>query len=597
MCGIAGVISISKDVDLSVIKNMTDSIAHRGPNGEGQYKHEHFAFGHRRLAIVDLSEAGHQPMHYNDRYTITYNGEVYNHPELREELEQHGYVFKSHTDTEVIMAAYDFWGKECLNKFNGMWAFVIYDKQTNKFFIARDRFGIKPLYYFQNDDKFIFASEIKAILAHPEVKPEANIAYLADYVESGAKEYIKETAFNKIHRFPFAHYIESSPTELISKLNPIRFWSLKPNLKKEKFSKEKAQKLSEQYYSLLSDAVKIRLRADVKVGSALSGGLDSSSIVYLVNQHLKEAGKEELQETFSNIYTEEETKNCDESKFINLLAKALSVNSNQIEPQLNEIALEYPKMIRSMESPPESTCMSGKYTFKKVAQSDVRVTLDGQGADEQLGGYFTYLPTYLLSLNVFDFYKNFIHLIKLPNTARFLVFTFFLYHFLVFFGEKYTKKLVLIIKRRKLYLNLNEQMVDDLSGSLVNLLHYGDSHSMEYSIESRMPFMDYRVVEFLASIPVSYKMHGGWTKYIARLAFSNRLPDEITWRKDKMGWNMPSEYWFSKTYLRKWLEDKVSNSRLLSKVDIERNTNNLSVIKKMRLLNYAIWEECFFEKK
>lgn len=595
MCGIAGVISISKNIDLSVVKNMTDTIAHRGPDGEGQYKFENFAFGHRRLAIVDLSEAGHQPMHYKDRYTITYNGEVYNHPELREELEQQGYTFYSHTDTEVIMAAYDFWGKECLNKFNGMWAFVLYDKQTNKFFIARDRFGIKPLYYFQNDDKFIFASEIKAILAHPEVKPEANLKYLEDYLENGPKEYIKETAFNNIYRFPFAHYIESSPAELISKLKPIRFWSLKPNLKKEKFSKEKAKKLAEQYYSLLSDAVKIRLRADVKVGSALSGGLDSSSIVYLVNKHLKEAGKEELQETFSSVYLDKDVAYCDESYFIDRVIVQIKVNSNTITAKQEDVVDFHKQVISAYESPPESTCISGIIVFKKVASTPVKVTLDGQGADEQLGGYFTYLPTYLLSLNLFDFYREFMKILRLPFSSKALFLSFLMVHYQMLFGKKVFKKTFMALKKRNIHTNVNELLASDFEKSLVNLLHYSDSASMCYSIESRAPFMDYRLVEFLAQIPACYKIHGGWTKYIARLAFDKKLPDEVCWRKDKVGWATPEEYWFSNTNLKNWINDEIENSNILRKMNYTNDKTPL--YKKIRFLNISKFEEIFMSSK
>mgnify|MGYP003391645790 FL=1 len=287
MCGISGIIS-KKRIEKDIIEPMTDTIIHRGPDGFGYYYGEKFVFGHRRLSIVDLSDAGHQPMQYLNRYVITFNGEVYNHLELRKELEKNGYVFQSHTDTEVIMASYDFWGVDCLNKFNGMWAFVIHDRLKDKYFMSRDRFGKKPFYYYKDQEKFIFGSEIKVILAHPDVESKPNLKFLDSYVQNGAKEYIKETAFENIFRFDFSSYFEGSLEDVFENFEQNKFWEIKPNLSHEKFDKEKAKEYAKQYYELLEDAVRIRLRADVKVGSALSGGLDSSSIVYLVNKLLKE---------------------------------------------------------------------------------------------------------------------------------------------------------------------------------------------------------------------------------------------------------------------------------------------------------------------
>ena len=339
MCGITGIIS-KKPISKNILEPMTDTIIHRGPDGFGYAYGDYFAFGHRRLSIVDLSEAGHQPMKYNNRYIITFNGEIYNHCELRIELEDNGYNFHSHTDTEVIMAAYDYWGTECLNRFNGMWAFVIYDRLNDKFFISRDRFGKKPFYYYRNEDTFIFASEIKAILTHPEVEARPNIAFLDNYIQSTCKEYTTETSFEDIYRFDFSSYFEGSLEELLGDFKTQKFWEIQPNLSHEKFDKQKANNLAKQYYDLLEDAVRIRLRADVKVGSALSGGLDSSSIVYLVNKLLKEQGKQELQETFSSVYKSDGTQDCDESVYIDIMATKLGVHSNQIEPDEKNIPHE-----------------------------------------------------------------------------------------------------------------------------------------------------------------------------------------------------------------------------------------------------------------
>ena len=598
MCGIAGIISSSSNIDESIISRMTDIIAHRGPDGEGHFMGDGFTFGHRRLSIVDLSDAGHQPMQYLNRYVITYNGEVYNHLELRELLEAQGYQFKSHTDTEVIMAAYDYWGVDCLNKFNGMWAFVIHDRVKNNFFIARDRFGIKPFYYYQ-DDCFVFASEIKSILEYSSAKAQPNMDYLQDYLKEGPKEYKKETAFKGVFRFPHSSYLVADAGELTEELKPIVYWTLKPNLIDEKFNTVRAQKLAEEYYELLLDAVRLRLRADVKVGSALSGGLDSSSIVYLVNQQLKSLGKEELQETFSSVYRTEGTQNCDESIYIDLLAKELHVNSNQIEPIEAEVPVEHEKVIWNMENPPESTCMSGWHTFKKVAQTDVIVTLDGQGADEQLAGYLKYIHVYLTSLNIIDFYKEITYFFKIPGAKKHILAAFLMNHFKLLFGKKALEFIVKRVFKKDLELNLNQTLATETMTSLITLIHYSDHASMGHSIESRMPFMDFRLVEFLASVPGCYKMHNGWTKYLARLAFDKKIPDEICWRKDKMGWSIPEDHWF-RGRLKSWFIKKIKNSNLLSVLEpafnIEKEIKTtVSISKLTRRLNISVFEKRFFD--
>ena len=595
MCGIAGYIYLDdKKIaeNLSTIKRMTDVIAHRGPDGEGSYFGQNFVFGHRRLAIVDLSDAGHQPMVYQNRYVITYNGEIYNFPELRKELISNGYVFFSNTDTEVIMAAYDYWGVKCLKKFNGMWAFVIYDKELRKFFISRDRFGIKPLYYLKKDNKFIFSSEVKAISAYSEDSLSPNISYLKQYFQNGPKEYISETAFCDVFRFPHASYFLGSAEEL-NHLKVEKFWEIKSNLSNERFCPDQAAAYAQQYYDLLYDAVKLRLRADVKVGSALSGGLDSSSIVYLVNQQLRELGREEQQETFSSVYKTKGTEHCDESTFIDLLAQELSVRSNQIEPEETNIPTEHEKMIFSMENPPESTCMSGWHTFKKVSESNVVVTLDGQGADEQLAGYVPYIATYLTSLSIVDFYKEIPFFAKIPGAKKYLLRSFIMNHFKLIFGEKNLVRFAQKILGKKINLNLNVTLEESINAGLLTLIHYSDHVSMGHSIESRMPFMDYRLVEFLASVPSCYKMHNGWTKYIARLAFNNKLPDDICWRVDKMGWPIPEEKWF-KGGLKEWINFRINGSSLVKEIISDLSSvEEITMQKKIRLLNVSVFDKVF----
>lgn len=592
MCGITGIIS-KKTIAKNIIESMTDTIVHRGPDGYGYYYGKNFAFGHRRLSIVDLSEAGHQPMEYKSRYVITYNGEIYNHIELREELSSSGYLFDSHTDTEVIMAAYDKWGVKCLNRFNGMWAFTLYDKQNDIFLISRDRFGKKPFYYYQDNEVFLFASEIKAILAHPKVKAESNLSFLNNYLKYGCREYFQETAFKNIYRFDFSSYFEGNLEDILRTFKPKKFWEIKPNLSREHFDENKAKEYAQAYYELLEDAVRIRLRADVKVGSALSGGLDSSSIVYLVNKLLKEQGKAELQETFSSVYKSEGTENCDESEYINIMAHSLGVHSNQIEPKEQEIPSEHEKMIYALENPPENSLMSSWYTFKLVSHTNVKVTLDGQGADEQLAGYLPYLINYIASLSFTDLFQESYRCSSIPDARRYVLIGFIVGLFRSFFGEKILIFILKEVLKKNFEPNLNQKLSDDITGNLITLIHYADHTSMAYSIESRMPFMDYRLVEFLASVPASYKMHNGWTKYLARLAFNGKLPDEINWRRDKMGWPIPEKKWFTGG-LKDWFESTKQVKGIIHRLSVPKETNPERLFaQNIRLINIYQWEKLF----
>jgi len=593
MCGITGIIS-KKRINKNIIEPMTDTIIHRGPDGFGYFYDENFAFGHRRLSIVDLSEAGHQPMEYLDRYVITFNGEVYNHLELREELEKNGYIFQSHTDTEVIMASYDFWGVDCLKKFNGMWAFVIYDKQKGKYFMSRDRFGKKPFYYYKSADTFIFASEIKVILSHPIVDAKPNIQFLNNYFNTFTKEHIKETAFGNIFRFDFASYFEGSLDELLGSFEQKKFWEIKPNLSHEKFDETKAKEYAKQYYELLEDAVRIRLRADVKVGSALSGGLDSSSIVYLVNKLLKEQGKEELQETFSSVYKSDGTQECDESYFIDMMANKLGVHSNQIEPKEADIPKEIEKMIWHLENPPENSLMSSWHTFKLVASTDVKVTLDGQGADEQLAGYLPYLLNYISSLSFIDMINESKKCFSLPNAKKYVLVGLCLGLYRNILGENFLKFTIKKIFKKDFETNLNQKLADDTMTNLLTFIHYADHTSMAFSIESRMPFMDYRLVEFLATVPACYKMRNGWTKYVARLAFDGKLPDEVNWRPDKMGWPIPEKKWFEGS-LKKWFFDKIDECKICKELHFVNTSRQFA--KNVKQVNLSIWQAIFIKNK
>lgn len=619
MCGITGLIS-SAEIDAQIVKRMNDALIHRGPDGEGfmcaqgvQHAEglpglipfspcleRQVVLAHRRLAIVDLSALGHQPMVLKNRYVITYNGEIYNHLELRVELEKLGYQFVSHSDTEVILAAYDAWGADCLNKFNGMWSFVIVDTQKMRVFIARDRFAIKPLYYYQGAGIFVFASEIKALLQQPEVDAEPDRNFCLDYIKKGATVAGERTIFKGIKRFPAASFVECSLREVCAE--PLRtkvYWSVSPNLSAEPFAEVMAEELARKYYTLLEDAVRLRLRADVKVGSALSGGLDSSSIVYLINRLLGDQIAAEKQETFSCVYKSPGTEDNDESYFIDHMADALGVSSNQIEPQADAIPSEHEKLIYAMDYPPENTLMSSWHTFKRVGQTDVTVTLDGQGADEQLGGYLYYLACWFAQMPLSQIVGEFCRFIVIPGAPRFILYGFVLRMTSWFLGRSLVLKMVRLFGyMHDPFIPLNEKLTSDFQTSLQVLLHYADRTSMAYSIESRMPFMDYRLVEFLAAVPATYKLHGGWTKYLARRAFSGKLPDEIVWRKDKLGWPIPEAHWFNGK-LKSWLLQRVNNPAFMNWLGADMPIEKLEkmpVSQRIRWLNLAVWHGLFVDR-
>jgi asparagine synthase (glutamine-hydrolysing) len=619
MCGIVGIIS-KNSINLSSLKKMNDAIAHRGPDGEGFFfagdfakdtflekvefvesKNINVGFGHKRLSIIDLTKQGHQPMHYMERYWITYNGEIYNYIELKEELEKLGYSFKSQTDTEVILAAYDAWGIGCQNKFNGMWAFVLFDIEKEVIFISRDRFGIKPLYYYQDDKNFIFASEIKALLKNPKVATIPKISFLREYYIKGSNEYSRETAFNNIYRFNFASYALLDSKNFVEKISEIRYWDYEVNETTQEYSHDEAIKYANTYYTLLKDAVRLRLRADVDVGTTLSGGLDSSSIVYLIDEIKKEENKSYNIETFSTVYNSKETKECDESYYIKLITNQLSLKSNHVEPTVNEIPKLHTEIIKFLESPADGMGMGSIYTFRLISNSKIKVALEGQGADEQQAGYIIYVVNYLYHTPLHKLLSEYKKIKNVQGFHKHLMFGFIFSLISRVLGKKLAIKTIRMITGNDLTshtLHLNRKLKSDSNKGLVNLIHYGDSRSMMYSLESRMPFMDYRLVEFTAKIPSIYKIHNGWTKYFARLAFDKKLPDEITWRKDKKGWPIPQKYWLEGE-LNNWLASTINHSKFIQnkikKVRIDINLSKIGIKKVIRLLNLSVWHKVFFK--
>jgi asparagine synthase (glutamine-hydrolysing) len=323
MCGISGIINRpNKQVTEQQIKKMNDLIKHRGPDDEGYFFKNSFALAHRRLSILDLSSDGHQPMHYMEKYTITYNGEVYNYVEIKEELEKEGYHFFSSTDTEVILASYDKWGVDCVDKFNGMWAFALFDKEKNIIFCSRDRFGIKPFYYTEVNQQFLFGSEIKQLLeAHDS--NYVNTKVLSDYLVTRMQEHTNETFFEKIYKLPASHNLiydlENHQYEI------KRYYSIEIDPKISDVGEENAIK---SYREELQRAIALRLRSDVKVGTCLSGGMDSSSVASIASKLYRAAGKNRFT-AITAVSTEKEN---DESAYAKEVADYALLDWQTLQP-------------------------------------------------------------------------------------------------------------------------------------------------------------------------------------------------------------------------------------------------------------------------
>jgi asparagine synthase (glutamine-hydrolysing) len=563
------------------------------------------------LSIVDLSPLGHQPMRLGEHLHVVFNGELYNHVELRGELEALGHAFESHSDTEVLLAAYNQWGARAWQRFNGMWAFVIVDSMRRKLLIARDRFGIKPLYYWAGDGgELLLASEIKALLVHPRVQARVDPEACRQFVTAGPQAWHEHTMFVGVHRFPAGHWAEVS-IDAPAPPVPVPYWSA-PEVDAvalaAPFDAARADKLGQEYRALLDDAVRLRMRMDVRFGTALSGGLDSSQIASRVNAELRRRGTQERQEVFSSVYRGASADSAtfavalraaDESRFIATLSERLDVRSNTVEPRWQDVPAEHERMIWALDSPPANTLMSSWHTYALVARRGVTVTLDGQGADEQLAGYLRYLRNLLIHSGTVDALRNARCIARHTQGAARAAWVGLAAHALRrMLGRAGLAALARRTERAHDFpLTLPQMLTRDFATDLQTLLHYADQSSMAWSLESRMPFMDWRLVTFLARVPTAYLVHDGWTKWLARHAMRDELPAEVVWRRDKVGWAIPEPAWFGPHGpLHDWLTRCVNDSAFATsaareaKLDVQRSPLPI----RLRLLNLAAWHRIFF---
>jgi asparagine synthase (glutamine-hydrolysing) len=538
MCGIAGIFSYKGVADPKTLGRMSDALAHRGPDGSGVYTGNNIAVAHRRLSIIDLSEAAAQPIsNEDDSLVLVFNGEIYNYRELREELTSIGHKFKSVTDSEVILHSYEEWGKDCLKRFNGMWAFVILDLNNNRMFCSRDRFGIKPFYYMETPEAFYFASEIKAFHEAGLCCGSPDEKNLLAYLAWGVLDTGEGTMFEGVKQLPPACHMTVGENGIGK---PEKFWdlSVSPLTGSGDFDADKA---AEELKDLLYDSVRLRLRSDVPVGTCLSGGIDSSTIVAIINDLIvKEGGGSvgDRQNTYSACFPD---KRYDESEYMDEVITATGVSAHKVSPSTEELREDLERLIYMQDEPFYNISIYAQYRVMQLAAGNVKVVLDGQGADEQLAGYLGYLVAYFRSLK-----KHPLYLLKEMFASLKLHHEFFVS----------APGQVLSRRKRRSYIRgeipsvsrysgrLDEVLKKEITNSnLQALLHYEDRNSMAFSIESRVPFLDYRLVEYIASLPVDQKICHGVTKYILRKAVAGLVPEKIRCRMDKMGFVTPEEVW------------------------------------------------------
>lgn len=560
MCGICGVISNENNINKEKFEAMVHMIAHRGPDDEGIYYDAKIALGHRRLSIIDLSNAGHQPFFYKHRYVLVYNGEIYNYQELKIKLKKKGYKFTTQSDTEVLIAAYDLYKEKCVEQFNGMWAFAIYDREEGTVFCSRDRFGIKPFYYCIADGKFIFASEIKQILGMRDTSPHANRKRLLEFIIYGDLDYTDETMYQDIRQLKGGYNLTLEIKSLDYHIE--QYYNLDKVIKSKKGFEESSILFREKF----EEAIKYRLKADVPLGYCLSGGLDSSAIACMADYLLKNSQNEQV--AVSSCFND---KRYDEREYIEEVINKTNISSYKIFPKEEGLFEILDKIIWHMDEPFGSTSVYAQWNvFEAAANKGLTVMLDGQGADEQLAGYTGFYSVifadYLKKFKWISFMKEISCYKKLRSETEKYVSSFdiianamvsawlpdrvklWLKKKLSYKDENipFSKDIVdEVLSNRFLYPvnNGRRYITDSMLCSMASLLHYEDRNSMAHSIESRVPFLDYRLVEAIYSMPLNYKIKRGVTKAVMREGLKDILPEKIRKRYSKLGFVTPEEQW------------------------------------------------------
>ena len=563
MCGLAVTLSFDgRPADGQTLARMTDVIRHRGPDDEGFAVYGPVGFGFRRLAILDLSPAGHQPMETPDGLlSIVFNGEIYNYIELRRELEQSGHTFRTTGDTEVLLAAYRQWGLECARRFNGMWAFVIYDRAARKLIASRDRFGVKPLYRFRGSRSLVLASEIKAILASGAYTRATNWSTAARFLGRGRLDEATETFYEGIDQIAPGTTVEI-PLDG-SKTTEHRFWSI------EAIARGGPAQPVDAFRELLEDAVRVRMRSDVPVGVCLSGGIDSNAIISIMSA-LWPAGAPNRLQAFSYI-----PERYSEATYIQESIARTGAELNELTVTPERLLDVLPAALWHYDEPVHSATALIGFELMRLARSrGVTVVLNGQGADEVNAGYYPYFRQYWADLvhrgewarawREVDSYARGHQVDRRPLLQHAVG------HAVRTRLEGLPGYLARAGARRRTRLERDSWLtpetwravpLEDVQAPSMNLdralqyaverrplpiyLRVEDRNSMAHSIEARLPFLDYRLVSLAFALPAEWKLRGPWNKFIVREATKGTIAEKVRTRLDKMGFPTPSREWFS----------------------------------------------------
>jgi len=601
MCGIAGIVSPGVSfVKQGRLQRMATALQHRGPDGEGYWINakQNIGFAHRRLSVIDLSAAAAQPLHYL-HYTIIFNGEIYNYIELKEALAKKGYAFFTQSDTEVIAAAYDCWGIDCLNKFDGMFAFALWDDVAQQMIIARDRFGEKPLYYHADYlqrgkfEQFAFASEMKALWAIG-VDKHLNGTMMLNYLTLGyVQNPIKKTAtfYSNILSLPQGHYLTIDP---VAGSVQMKKW-YNPSLQIPDVAKMTEVDIIEKFSSLFLTSVSRRLRSDVSVGTSLSGGVDSSSIVAAihslknVSQQWKNAG---FTATFPGF-------DKDELPYSKKVAAHFNIQQHLTTPTADDWIKNFDLLMYHQEEPLQSSSVLTQFLVYRLAkENNITVLLDGQGADEILGGYKKYTHWYLQQL----FTKNnsqFLRERKLLQQNDFMEHWGWRNYAAAIFPDKAALALQQkAVKQQNNHAFINADFLHNyrntdslqkpvikeledilyyntFNNGLPELLRYADRNSMANSREVRLPFLYHELVEFIFSLPAAYKIKDGFTKWILRKSMEQNLPAAIIWRHGKVGFEPPQKQWMQNKQVQEMM--MAAREKLVSEKILQPGILNISI--------------------
>ncbi len=599
MCGIIGIINkTGLEVQDDILKKMASTIHHRGPDEEGMLMEGPIGFFHKRLSIIDLS-SGQQPMTFED-CTIVYNGEIYNYIELRKELIDKGHKFHTTSDTEVILHLYNEYGNECVKLLNGMFAFIILDRRKNILFISRDHFGIKPLYWYHDEKKIVFGSEIKAILAHPEISAEPEPENLYEYFTF---QFVmgEGTMFRNIFKVHPGHYMT---IDLRSwEIKTTKYWE--PDFKIDQYHTE--EYFVDEFRKILKETITQQLRSDVSLGTYLSGGIDSSLVTIMAAKILGKPIK-----SFSGAFNEGPEFN--ELEYARIAANAAHSELYEIFPTEQEFIDLLPKLIYHLDEPVAGPGLFPQYIVSKFASKYVKVILGGQGGDEIFGGYARYLVAYLeqaIKGAIYESNEEDEHIVSLgsilpnlPSLKQYLPMmkSFWskgafdpmdrrYYNLINRMGStieflhpdfEYAINDEFIFNKFSGYFNnpetksyFNKMTHFDMFGSLPGLLQVEDRVSMSVSIESRVPLLDSRIVDLISRMPAGMKFKGGEMKYLLKKAIKDIMPEKIMNRKDKMGFPVPLHIWL-KGKTKKFITDV-----LLSRKSRERGIINVQSVEKL----------------